>query len=169
MFSASWLPAYSLTLKPVAIERIDIAESRLFDVEQELERIVSGRLPSPTMAHLDVAVAPTANQPVPWKPVSSDLIAVDNGTKICMLSDGVFLVAMHISHTVQDAYGIYYFQLLKDDQEVFRCSVPYSKANGGYVSASWIVQMKAGNNLSLVGQSFSIQVGSKMVITKLSG
>jgi hypothetical protein len=134
VFSASWSPAYSLTLRSVAIERIDIAESRLFDVEQEVERIASCRMLSPPMAHLDVAVASTPNQQVSWKPASSALTEVDNGTKVRVLLDGVFLVAMHISHTV-NGYN-YFFQLLKDDQVVFRCSVPYCQERSGYVSVS---------------------------------
>lgn len=167
MFSASWSPAYSLTLKPVAIERIDIAESRLFDVEQEVERIASGRTFSPTVTQLDVAAASISNQNVSWEPISSKLFAVDNGTKVRSLSDGVFLITMQISHAVTNHGN--YFHLLKDDQEVFQCTVPYCHGQHGFFSASWIVQLKKDEKLSLFGTSFSIQAGSKMVITKLGG
>lgn len=163
VFDSVWSPAYALTLKAIPIERIDIAESRLFDVEQAVERIEQGSR-NPKVTHAAVASGSSAGQAVTWAGISSDSFAVE-GTEVRSLVTRTFLVIVHVVHVVS-GYGTS-FTLWKNGGVALQCFMGHGNGFQTTTSASCVLQLDEGEKLSLVGKGVGISVGSTITITEL--
>lgn len=166
VFASTWSPSYSLALSSVVVEKIDMLESRVFDVEQAIERVnLVGK--ETVVTELHVQTASSLNSPVAWDKVNSKTFEVVNKTSICSLVAGVYMVAMSISFTATSYNCVY--ALLKDGETVFQSSAPYNQGSGLMIAGSWILELKKGENLSVIGYGHGIQIGSKLVLTKIGG
>lgn len=90
VFESVWSPVYALTLKAIPIERIEIAESHLFDVEQAVGRIERG-VRALKVTHLEVDIASSCNYPVPWRPLFNKTFVAE-GAEIRARVNGTFLL-----------------------------------------------------------------------------
>lgn len=168
VFEGAWSPEFSLTLKLVALDRLDFVEARLYDVEHEMasaNRVKEKE--SPAVTQLELKSASAVGGTSAWKSVNSEALAVDDSGKISVLSAGMYLIVLEVVHRVE--FSNAYVALRKDDREVFRNSTPYAQKSQTTTATTWGLQAKAGEKLSVVGTHVSALVGSKMMVMKIAG
>lgn len=181
VFEVLWSPKYSLVLKPIAIERIDILESRLFDVEQEIERCSQVEMTS-VISEFKMSNRITGAGKAVWSAQSGIGFAVDAKGDIRALADGTFVVALQAPYSVtcHDAS----IALVKSDENVLLETVFYDpnarnsydyygdcnlrSGCSGFVAVSVVLELKAGDKFAFKARKFTMDAGAKMVIAKVA-
>lgn len=175
-FESLWSPAYSLTLKPIPIERIDILESRLLDVEDEVVRCSKVEVPS-TLSEFTTSRETKSGQSAIWSARFSDGFAVESNGSVRALMDGTYVAALQVPYyvachgaNVALAKGgqrmvfqtIYHFQNKSNNYDYYG-----NRTTSGVAAVSSVVQLKAGETFAVNVCSFRMEAGAKMVIAKM--
>ncbi|KAG1697831.1 hypothetical protein DVH05_015785 [Phytophthora capsici] len=195
VLDVAWALSYTFELVPIATAQVDLVESRLFDVEEKMGRLdaleqnlatvvakVDEKLArifeleskmeeklralTPSLTEFE-SVATQHGAYVEWKPVTSDVFAVENGRTIRVHCTGTYLVILQAEYPPQ-SYGTVSMNL--NGKEVIQTSFPVHTLNrNSFGCASWGLHLSKGDTLSLIAyNTVSSTTGSKMVIIKLA-
>ncbi|KAE8961101.1 hypothetical protein PR003_g31224, partial [Phytophthora rubi] len=90
--------SYVFTLEPIAVERINILESKLKDQQEELEKLRAHR-DNATRIFLYAESETWVSSTLQWKPVSSEFFALTaDKTSITVLHPGLYAVGVLVNH-----------------------------------------------------------------------
>ncbi|KAG7395656.1 hypothetical protein PHYBOEH_003375 [Phytophthora boehmeriae] len=97
---------YTFVLEPVAVERIDILESKLKDQQEELEKL-RGRLGDTQRAYLYAESVSWASSMLMWNPLDSSNFSLSaDTTSISVLLPGVYAFGLLVNHQpIESASG----------------------------------------------------------------
>lgn len=157
---------FALVLKPVALERLDFVEARLYDIEHELSKPDRVKDEDSMVTQLALKSDSTDGGALIWTPVTSEILAVDDSGKITVLSIRVYLIVLEVVHRVEFCNA--YVALRKDDREVCRNGVPYAQKSQTTAATTWALHVKVGEKLSVAGPHVSALAGSKMAVVKIA-
>ncbi|ETM00534.1 hypothetical protein L917_02745 [Phytophthora nicotianae] len=111
---------YVFELKPVAVERIDLLESRLRDQEEEMEQL-RGQVDLSDRAFLYAESAVWTASTLQWKPLASDkfILAADS-TSITFRIPGLYAIAVLVNHWPNQNNTSGTISLIKNDVKIQR-------------------------------------------------
>ncbi|RLN31354.1 hypothetical protein BBJ28_00016801 [Nothophytophthora sp. Chile5] len=151
--------SYTFELLPIAVERIDILESKMKDQQQELEKLRC-KVGSTNLAHVYVeSKAMNSSQFLTWEQVHSDYFRLTaDKAAIEVLLQGCYSVGVIVNHMPNGSNTTATVMLQKDGVEIQRaCSGSgYDSYNGRYTThqtSSTLVcltRMEIGEKLAVV-------------------
>ncbi|KAG1687857.1 hypothetical protein DVH05_004587 [Phytophthora capsici] len=126
---------YTFELKPIAVERIDILESKLKDVQEELGRL-RGKIGSGTTVLFYVESEAYLGSKLQWKEVpGTNFTLSEDKTSIKVLVPGLYSFGLVVNHNTAPNSGQGLISLQMNDEKVqsVATSSPHCR-NGGYTT-----------------------------------
>lgn len=167
VFEATWTPAYAFTLKPIAVARIAVVESKLFDLEEEVR---AGKVASPSIAEFKLAgpIAMADATALNWKAAGDatgrNSVVVDDKT-IRVQESGTYLIGLQLVYTTESYDAV--VSVRRGDQELFKCSALCNEDEDATVCAQWVAHLKTGDELRFCGNNMAASHETKLAITRL--
>ncbi|KAL3664437.1 hypothetical protein V7S43_010758 [Phytophthora oleae] len=154
---------YTFELKPIAVEPIDILESKLKDQQEELERL-RGKISLGTTAFLYVESEAMLDSKLQWKEVAAEAFTLnEDKTSIKVLVSGIYSFGLVVNHTptANGAPGLISLQMNNETIQSVATGSYYCRS-GAYVthqtnsSLMCVVQVKEGTDLSAICTNTSV-------------
>eukprot|EP00644_Phytophthora_capsici_P016777 jgi/Phyca11/131670/e_gw1.111.35.1 len=148
---------YTFMLKPIAVERIDILESKLKDVQEELERQRGGYCKEGMAAFLFVECDEWMDSKLMWKEVTAKAFAInEDKTSIKILVPGVYSIGLVVNHVPMTREGLISLQVNEKTIQSAATGQCYSKKYCKQCSSLMsVVQVEEVADLSVLCTSSS--------------
>lgn len=165
--------SYIFKLHPVAVEQIDILESKLKDQQEELEKL-RGRVGGADRAFLYADSASWASSKLRWKPVNSGNFALTaNNTSITVLVPGLYAFGVLVNHLPSQNSNAGSISLQKNGVSIQNAATgaAYSSYNSTYcshqTSASLMcaMQLKKDEQVAVVCTGISAAANASSYLT----
>lgn len=171
LFGSTWSLAYAFTLTPIAIGRIDIVESKIFDLE---EAVHGDPFDRPFCSEFEVKervyLQLKSLKHCEWKRSKisgSETFSVVGEKKFRAHEAGTYLIGLQMNYSTSRYQT--YIGLWKEDQEELLMRTALHNSAGYMVTMylQWYISVKKDEDLEFVGDDVTIYPGTKMVIIGL--
>lgn len=160
----SWSIGYKIPLKSVSVERIDIVESRLRDLQDAVDKMTPCVAETTRFFPLNDA---EPDRRVVWKPdTSSTLCVTSDGKSIKTIDPGLYAIVLETAHVIE--FYKSHVVLLKNGDEMFRNASFYAEKNTTTSTSTWVLRLSKGDIIEVRGEDIRILSSSKMMVTKLA-
>lgn len=168
----TWSSMYSFTMAPVPVERIDVLESRLADVEEEgcgacrARAVTELKVQPMDFVEIETRLFVTLRKmDWAWEPLSIPMFKVKDDTTIVSSVTGPFLAAFDIAYCNDCDDST--FEMWNAGKKVFEDSSAFKVTSNGRAFLSWPLQMEKGRAFWVATPTVQILPGTRMVLTKL--